>query len=465
MPGAASARRTDTACHSCRVNGTSCQRVLTGWGRTPRSTATVIDGASPDDVAALLADQGTPTVLARGLGRSYGDAALNAGGLVLRDVGRRPEPVVDVAAQRVTAAAGTPFAELLARTLPHGLTLPVLPGTRHVTLGGAVATDVHGKNHHTAGSIGAWLDEVVLVDGTGTVRRLSPGADGEAFWATLGGMGLTGVIISATLRLLPVATSWVWVRRRRLSWPDLLLAMTDSTAAYHVAWMDLYSPGDRWGRGVLDEGDHAQPAQLPPRARAAPLSYRPGRVLPAPPTPVRLVGRPTAKAFSDLWWRRAPDDRAASRGLPAFFAPLDGLSGWNRLYGPHGFRQYQFAVPFGAEEVLESCARLLSTTTTFLPVLKRLGPRSGGHLSFPLPGWTLAVDIPAAVPALAALLDRADRLVAAAGGRVYLAKDSRLSRDVLPAMYPRLAEWRTARDRLDPQSRLRSDLGVRLGLC
>lgn len=447
------------------MRGTPNRRVLTGWGRTPRSAATVVDGASPADIARLLADAAAPPVLARGLGRSYGDAALNAGGLVLRAGGRRPQPVVEVEARRVTAAAGTPFAELLARTLPHGLTLPVLPGTRHVTLGGAVAVDVHGKNHHAAGSIGEWLDEVVLVDGTGALRRLSPGTDREAFCATVGGMGLTGVIVSATLRLLPVPTSWMWVRTRRLPWPELLRAMTDSTAEYHVAWLDLYSPGAAWGRGVLEEGDHAEPAQLPPRARATPLRYHPAPALPAPPTPVRLVVRPTARAFSDLWWRRAADDRAGPRTLPAFFAPLDGLAGWNRLYGPLGFRQYQFAVPLGAESVLESCARLLSSTTTFLPVLKRLGPRSGGHLSFPLPGWTLAVDIPAAVPALTGLLDRADRLVADAGGRVYLAKDSRLSRDVLPAMYPRVAEWRGVRDRLDPQSRLRSDLGVRLALC
>ena len=447
------------------MRGTPKHRVLTGWGRTSRSAATVVDGASAEDIARLLANPAMPPVLARGLGRSYGDAALNAGGLVLRAGARQPQPVIDVAARRVTAAAGTPFAVLLARTLPHGLTLPVLPGTRHVTLGGAIAVDVHGKNHHTAGSIGAWLDEVVLVDGTGVLRRLAPGVDREAFWATIGGMGLTGVIVSATLRLLSVPTSWMWVRTRRLSWPDLLRAMTDSTAPYHVAWLDLYSHGTDWGRGVLDEGDHAEPEQLPPRAGTVPLGYHPSRVLSAPPTPVRLVARPIAKAFSDLWWQRAPDDRAAPRSLPAFFTPLDGLAGWNRLYGPLGFRQYQLVVPLGAESVLESCARLLSTTTTFLPVLKRLGPGSGGHLSFPLPGWTLAVDIPAAVPALARLLDRVDGLVAGAGGRVYLAKDSRLSRDVLPAMYPRLAEWRAVRDRLDPQARLRSDLGVRLALC
>ncbi|MDP9295386.1 MAG: decaprenylphosphoryl-beta-D-ribose oxidase, partial [Actinomycetota bacterium] len=284
-------------------------------------------------------------------------------------------------------------------------------------------------------------------------------------------MGLTGVILEATLRLIPVETAWMNVDTERASDLDDLMARMESGDAgyrYSVAWVDCLATGRHLGRGVLARGDHASADELgrAERRRGA-LSFRPRSPIPMPPgVPSSLLRAVTAKAFNEVWFRKAPfAERGRLHPLASFFHPLDGVKDWNRLYGPRGFVQYQFAVPLAAEGVVRGVVESLSSAgvPSFLGVLKRFGP-GRGMLSFPIAGWTLALDIPAAVPGLAEVLDGFDRLVAEAGGRIYLAKDARLRSELLPRMYPELSRWREVRDRLDPERTMRSDLARRLGL-
>ncbi len=440
-------------------------QVLTGWGRTAPSRSLVGAPMDRGRLQELVASAPSRGVLGRGAGRSYGDAAQNRDGYVVMPV-TWPQIELDAAAATVRASASASFTDLLAAVVPHGLTLPVLPGTRHVTIGGAVAADVHGKNQRRDGSIAAWVEEIELLDGSGNLRRLTPGGDPGAFGATVGGMGLTGVILAVQLRLLPVRSALMEVTSRRLADLDALLDALDAARSrYSVAWIDTTAAGRSLGRGILDVGDHL--ARPDPLREPDGLAYRPQRARRAPAVPFCPVTPWSARGFNSLWFRKAPQEHSGVADLPGYFHRLDAVEGWNRAVGPRGLVQYQFAVPEGGEKVI---TRALETVqrhrcAPFLGTLKRFGPASEGPLSFPLPGWSLAIDMPAGNPGLAPALDDLDREVAGAGGRVYLAKDARLRRAAFAAMYPESASWRAARDRLDPRGVFQSDLGRRLGLC
>ncbi|WP_219511286.1 FAD-binding oxidoreductase [Nonomuraea ceibae] len=431
---------------------------LTGWGRTSPSPATVVRPRDAAEVAALVGAAPGRGLLARGLGRAYGDAAQNSGGLVLDCTGLGGWSF-DEATGLVTASAGVSLHELMTALVPRGWFVPVSPGTRHVTVGGAVAADVHGKNHHRDSSFGAHLRSLTLVTADGAVRTLTP--DEPLFHATVGGMGLTGVVCEATFGCVPVASSLMRVDVRRTGDLDETLAAMaddDDRHRYTVAWIDLLARGRRMGRGVLTSGDHAE--------RGA-RDFAPRTLLRAPRrAPGGLLNGVSVRAFNEAWYRRAPRRASVVQGIAPFFHPLDAVEGWNRVYGPRGFVQYQFVVPFGAEKTLrEIVGRLSSTgTVSFLTVLKRFGAGSSGLLSFPMPGWTLALDIPAGQRGLGRLLRGFDERVAEAGGRVYLAKDSRLRADMMARMYPGLDRWRRIRDEADPAGLFRSDLARRLGL-
>lgn len=445
-------------------------RELSGWGRTRPTAATVVRPAWAHEVGASLAGTHPRGLVARGLGRAYGDAAQNAGGTVL-DLTGLDRFELDPDTGRCRADAGVSVDRLLRVLVPRGFFVPVTPGTRLVTVGGAVAADIHGKNHHRAGS---WCEHVVslrLQRSDGVVLDLAPDRDSEAFWATAGGMGLTGVVLDATFRCPPIETSRVLVDTERAADLDEVLALMrdgDDAYDYSVAWIDLLARGRSLGRSVLTRGRFARLDELPAAERDDPLAYEPTLRLPAPPwAPPGLLNRLTVRAFNELWFRRAPAHRVGElQTIPQFFHPLDLVEGWNRLYGPHGFVQWQFVVPPGTESTLRAIVERLSAAgcTSFLAVLKRFGPGNPGPLSFPAAGWTLALDIPVGVGGLGALLDELDERVVEAGGRVYLAKDARLRPELVQAMYPRLDEWRTVRDRLDPDGRLCSDLDRRLGL-
>ncbi|MGH9001089.1 MAG: FAD-binding oxidoreductase [Acidimicrobiia bacterium] len=461
--------------------------LLSGWGRTNPTAARVLRPSDPKEVAdavgagsgaGRLPDRG---LIARGLGRSYGDAAQNAGGVVVDATALARIHAVDLAGATVVADAGISLDALMRTLLPLGLFPAVTPGTRAVTLGGAIAAYIHVKNHHADGSLGEHVRSLVLHTPSGR-RVVGPDAPAEAperelFWATVGGMGLTGIVTEATVGMIPVETSRIRMDTERASdLDDVLDRMTSGDAGYRysVAWIDCLARGARLGRSVLTRGDHAglgDLGHLPAAERAAPgaaLRFDARTRLAAPPwVPRGLLNRWSVAAFNEVWFRKAP---RAERGrvvpLAAFFHPLDGLSGWNRIYGRCGFVQYQFVVPFGAEGTLRSVLERLagSGRASFLAVLKRFGEANPGYLSFPAPGWTLALDMPAGGAGLAGLLDGLDQLVVEAGGRVYLAKDSRLRPELVPAMYPRLDAWREVCARVDPGCRLRSDLSRRLRL-
>jgi decaprenylphospho-beta-D-ribofuranose 2-oxidase len=451
-------------------------RLLTGWGGTAPTAASVLPVSSPAEVAAALRAAGPRGVIARGLGRAYGDAAQSAGGTVLDCRGLRERVTLDPVTGNVTASAGVSVDLLMRHLLPRGWFVPVTPGTRQVTVGGAVAADVHGKNHHADGSLGQHLRGLTLVTPDGRIRHVSPDAEAELFWATVGGMGLTGVVVEATFGCLPVRTAWVRAHVERAADLDDALARMaggDHAYRYSVAWIDLLARGASLGRSVLMRGDHAEPEELPPRRRNDPLHFAPAVPLPAPPAavvPSGLLNRASVRAFNAAFFRAAPVDRWELQPLATFFHPLDRVGGWNRLYGPRGFVQYQCVLPYGAESTLREVVRRLSDAghPSFLAVVKRFGRGNPAPLSFPMPGWTLALDLPiggsTARARLRAMLRGLDELVAAAGGRVYLAKDSTLAPDMVERMYPQLERWRAVRDAVDPVGVMRSDLARRVGL-
>ena len=429
---------------------TAKTEILSGWGRTNPVTSEVVQPSSVEQLQQLIHAAPPKSLIARGLGRSYGDAAQLKDGMVI-ELSVFDQIKLDPISGTITAGAGVSLDQILRVIVPEGFFLPVTPGTRNVTVGGAIAADVHGKNHHVDGSFGNHVQRLLLVDGNGRLRDLTPNGrgdveDAEFFWATVGGMGLTGVIVEATFSLIPITSSLISVdttRYRNLE--SLMEAMVEADAKYRysVAWVDSLDPK---GRGVLTCGDHASAESLPKDKQSDPLHYDPKALASAPPfLPGGLLNKFTVRAFNEAWYRKAPKQRVGElQEIAPFFHPLDGVKDWNRVYGPGGFLQYQFVVPDEAAHLIPRTLESLRKVgaPSFLTVLKRFGKSNSAPLSFPMPGWTLAADVPAAIPGLLEVLDELDEEVAAAGGRLYLAKDSRQTEYMFKKSYPRLNEWR-----------------------
>ncbi len=428
------------------------------------------------ELPAAIKDLPTRGGISRGLGRSYGDPAQNSGGHVLRLAPANDRILIDDDGGTVTAGGGVQLDDLLALLIPRGWFVPVTPGTRFVTIGGAIASDIHGKNHHREGSFGQHVTHVRLMLADTTIVELrpdeAPGNDDELFWATVGGMGLTGVIIDATFRLIPIETSRMAVETHRIGHVDDIMsrmAESDTSFRYSVAWIDLLAGGKHLGRGVLTNGEHATLDDLSPAASADPLAYDGRQLVAVPPVMPSpgVINRVSVAAFNELWYRKARRGRHTGiESIPAYFHPLDLVGSWNRVYGRSGFLQYQFVVPFGAEDTLRTVIERISAARLpiFLTVLKRFGPGNRGPLSFPMGGWTLAIDVATDRSGLAPLLRGLDELVLAAGGRHYLAKDFHMTPSDVRRGYPRLGEWQATRSRVDPAGVWASDLSRRLGL-
>ncbi len=443
-------------------------RLLSGWGRATASRAEVLQPRAAVEVETLVSTRSP--LIARGLGRSYGDAAQCAGGTVVDMTGLCAVGPLQERTGLVEVDGGTSLDRLMRRTIPRGWFLPVWPGTRQVTVGGAIAADIHGKNHHRDGSFAQHVSRLTLATPTGTYE-LTPERDPELFWATAGGMGLTGVVTRATISMIPVETSWMSVDTDRFDDLDEAMAamqQADADHRYSVAWLDCMAPGRHAGRAVMTAGDHAKGSELPARLARKALALPRSRALRIPFTPTHGLLNPLAvTAFNETWFWKAPRrERGRICSMGSFFHPLDAVANWNVLYGRGGFVQYQFVVGDTASELVAGVIGELRSARVpiFLAVLKRFGGSSPGLLSFPMPGWTLALDLPSRAPGLPDVLRRLDHKIAESGGRVYLAKDARLSPDLLEVMYPKLGDLAHVRDRVDPAGVLASDLSRRLGI-
>ena len=455
------------------------ERLLCGWGGTSASPARVTRARSAEEVAEILARQAPSGagVIARGAGRSYGDAAQNGGGEVIDMTDLKGILSIDREQRLATAQAGATIAQLMASLSGLGLTLPVVPGTRHVTLAGAIASDIHGKNHHRDGGFARYVRSLSLCTPKGLFVDASPRESPQLFYATLGGMGLTGVIVEATLAVEPLVEPWVLADTDRTDGFEQTLALMggEERHRYSVAWLDLLAGGAQMGRAIVSRADSWPTGgrEVPGRGPWASRAEYPGTLLRRPAIdvpsrfPAALMRPATLRAFNALRWRAAPrKERERPLALAPYFFPLDGLGEWYRLYGSAGFVQYQFVVPTGEEAAMLRCIELLRARRlpVYLAVFKRMGAEFGGPLSFPLDGWTLAIDLPASAPGLNGALDELDELVVGCGGRVYLSKDARMRRSVIAAMYPKLDRFHALRAELDPDGVMRSDLSRRLGL-
>ena len=463
-------------------------RKLTGWGRTAPSTAEVLSTSDVTEIAnavRAVAEQndGKPShlkrgIIPRGMGRSYGDPAQNAGGLVVDMQALNQIHSIDPDSAIVDVDGGVTLDQLMKAALPYGLWVPVLPGTRHVTIGGAIGPDIHGKNHHSAGSFGNHVASMELLVADGRILHLEPeGSDddpsGELFWATVGGMGLTGIILRAKIRMTKTETAYF------IADGDLT-ADLDETVAFHSdgsehnytyssAWFDAISPEPKLGRAAISRGSLATLAQLEelaPKLAKDPLKFNAPQLVTVPDIfPSFTMNKLSMVAIGELWWLKSGRYKNQVQNLTQFYQPLDLIGEWNRGYGSKGFLQYQFVVPMDAVEPFKDIVRDIQKSGHYsaLNVFKLFGEGNRGHLSYPMPGWNVCVDFPIK-RGLGPFLDELDKRVMEFGGRLYLAKESRTSAEHFHAMYPEMGEWLRIRNDIDPTGVFESDMSRRLEL-
>jgi FAD/FMN-containing dehydrogenase len=437
---------------------------LSGWGRYPVQSCELL---RPERYTDLKPD--AVNLITRGQGRAYGDAALNENGRVLltERVNRFLE--FDTEQGILRAEAGATLAEILSVIVPKGWFLMVTPGTKFVSLGGCVAADVHGKNHHRDGSFSACVLSLQMILADGSRVMCSPSEKPELFWATVGGMGLTGIIGEVTIKLVKIQNAYVMVKHHAARDLEQMFHQMQDAAYddhYTVAWIDSLANGAKLGRGISMCGHHAElneaPLGLkdsgkPKRNRSIPFDF-----------PALMLNSLSISAFNGLYYRHAGGKREPFLShYDPYFYPLDAIGNWNRMYGKRGFVQYQCVIPdAGAYDGMRQVLQMLSNSRrpSFLAVLKRFGPQGKGLLSFPTAGYTLALDLPIREHGLFALLHQLDEIVLRYGGRIYLAKDARLSAESFRVMYPRYAEWLKIKHAVDPQNRFSSSLSRRLGI-
>ncbi|GAA2820111.1 FAD-binding oxidoreductase [Saccharopolyspora taberi] len=447
-------------------------RKLMGWARTAPTRARVLSTPDVETIARAVREADERGVIARGLGRSYGDVSQNAGGTVIDMTALNRIHDIDRDNAVVDVDAGVSLDQLMRAALPHGLWVPVLPGTRQVTIGGAIGCDIHGKNHHSHGSFGNHVLSMDLLTADGQVRTLTPDGEGsELFWATVGGVGLTGIVLRAKVKMKRTESAYFIVDADRTKDLDETLELfsngSDMNYDYSMAWFDAISTGAKLGRSAFSRGSLAKLDELPPKLRANPLKFDAPQLLTFPDVfPNGLANKLTFSTLSEVWYRKTPKaGRGQVQNLTAFYHPLDMFGEWNRAYGSKGFLQYQFIVPFEEHEALRRLVQRIAESghVSFLNVLKRMGDSSRAPLSFPVPGWTITVDFPIK-DGLHRFCEELDEMVLGAGGRLYFAKDSRTTPEMIQQMYPRLDEWRRIRAAVDPEGIFNSDLSRRLAL-
>ena len=435
--------------------------MLSGWGRYPAMACKTSLLREEGKLQQII--ESSTSLIARGNGRAYGDAALNQEMTLLMG-GCDRLLAFDSTAGVVECEAGLLLSDLLSVSVPRGWFAPVVPGTKYVTIGGLIAADVHGKNHHLEGSFGRYVDSLRLALADGNIVTCSRGENSELFAATLGGMGLTGIIVSARFRLRPVVSALVEERVIRAPSLKSLLELFEENhaATYSVAWIDCLVGGSDSGRALLTLGEHATEDCAASDRHRKPHRMEPKGNLAIPvELPFSLLNRWSIRLFNALYYRLQNPRRGLTH-YDRFFFPLDAIQNWNRFYGRRGFVQYQCVVR--AEEGLRRILNLVPEIGhgSFLAVLKKLGP-GNRFLSFPMEGYTLTLDFPARADTIANLT-RLDAVVAEFGGRIYLAKDARAPRDVIEHGYPEIDTFRALRLKIDPNRKFRSALSERLGL-
>ncbi len=462
---------------------------LAGWGRTAATTSQLLSTPDPEVIAAAVAavaghNADSPShlrrgIVARGLGRSYGDVAQNAGGIVVDMTALNRIHAIDPDAATVDVDAGVSLDELMRAALPYGLWVPVLPGTRQVTVGGAIGCDVHGKNHHSAGSFGNHVASLQLLVADGRILTLTPSGspddpDASLFWATVGGVGLTGIILRVVLTMTRTETAYFiadGVVTHNLD--ETIAVHSDGSEAnydYSSAWFDAISPEPKLGRAALSRGSLATLDQLrekAPRLAADPLAFNAKPLFDLPDVfPNGLANKLTFGVLGSLWYAKSGNYTGKIQSLTGFYHPLDMFGEWNRAYGSHGFLQYQFVVPPAAVGEFTQLIRDIQASGhySFLNVFKLFGPGNRAPLSYPMAGWNVCVDFPIKA-GLHEFLHGLDARVLEFGGRLYTAKDSRTTAETFHAMYPELDSWIATRRRIDPHGVFVSDLARRLELA
>ncbi|WP_040634995.1 FAD-binding oxidoreductase [Mycolicibacterium phlei] len=449
-------------------------RRLTGWGRTAPSVAQVLSTPDPAEIADAVvkaAESGTRGVIARGMGRSYGDNAQNGGGLVIDMTALNRIHSIDADTAMVDVDAGVNLDQLMKAALPFGLWVPVLPGTRQVTVGGAIGCDIHGKNHHSAGSFGNHVRSMELLTASGEVLHLTPeGEHADIFWATVGGNGLTGIILRATIEMTRTETAYFIADGDVTGSLDETIELhsdgSEANYTYSSAWFDAISAPPKLGRAAISRGSLARLDQLPPKLAKNPLKFDAPQLLTFPDIfPNGLANKYTFGPIGELWYRKSGTYRNKVQNLTQFYHPLDMFGEWNRAYGSAGFLQYQFVVPTEAVDEFKSIIGDIQRSGhySFLNVFKLFGPGNKAPLSFPMQGWNICVDFPIKA-GLNEFVRELDRRVLEFGGRLYTAKDSRTTPETFHAMYPRINEWIKVRRSVDPDGVFMSDMARRLEL-
>ncbi|OWU85755.1 FAD-linked oxidase [Oceanicola sp. 22II-s10i] len=440
------------------------KKKLSGWGRYPVAECEV---TAPRDEAAVRAAVAQGPVIARGNGRAYGDAAMQAQGTL--DMRRMNKVIAfDPVAGRVECEAGMLLGDVISAFLPHGWFPAVTPGTKLVTIGGCIASDVHGKNHRNDGTFARYLDWIDIMDADGDVVRADASSNSDLFRWTPGAMGLTGVILRAGFRLRPVESGWIRQEMVPAANLDAAMEVFETTdATYSVAWFDCLGRGDALGRSLVVLGDHATRDELPSDKRYRPFHVPARRRKKVPvDAPAFALNRYTLRAFNLLYhWNGSRQAGSSYVDWDSYFYPLDALLDWNRIYGRPGFAQFQVVIPLDSAKA--GLTRLLDTIAasgqgSFLAVLKRLGAE-GGPFSFPMEGYTLALDFPVNDRTLA-LMRELDAITVDHGGRFYLTKDSRLSAETLRAADGRVPDFIAMRAEQGLAGAFASGQSERLGL-
>lgn len=439
---------------------------ISNWGNYPVIDAKLSNFSSLEEAQRIV--QNAEQLIPRGLGRCYGDSALNDS--IISTLKFNRILTFDEQSGTVTCESGVSLAEILDVFVPRGWFLPVTPGTKFVTVGGAIASDVHGKNHHLAGSFSNHVLSFDLLMSDGRVQTCTKEETPDLFWSTCGGMGLTGLILKATFRLAPISSVYIRQETVKCKNIDAIMDVFEQSQewTFSVAWIDCLARGESLGRSIMMRGEFAEPDEVShPKARQNPLRV-PAKFKKTVPInfPNLALNTLSIRAFNALFYGKAPSGTAKSViDYDTFFYPLDSIHHWNRIYGKRGFTQYQFVLPVensrqGMKDILNKIAN--SGQGSFLAVLKLFG-KQDDLISFPREGYTLALDFPIS-PRLFPLLDELDRMVINYGGRIYLTKDVRMSERVFKESYENVEKFLTLKRQADPVQKFQSYQSKRLGI-